>query len=406
MAMTDGDPLVSARPRVTPWIDTAAQYAWRWLVILVAAAAVIWSLAFLYLVTIPIVLALVLCTFCVPATQRLKDRGLPDAAAAGIVVVGGLLVLLGVLAAMAPSFVRQVQDLGPTIEQGIDEFYDWLETGPIGLSRAEVEDVISNLGDSTGDITDTATSVAIAVGSAVAALLLTLVLTFFIAKDGPEIVEWTLRRCPDQHRDAVTAVGARSWRALGGFMRGTALVALIDAVGIGIGLFILDVPLVLPLAFLVFLGGFIPVVGALVTGLIAVLVAWASGGVGTAIGVLVVVLLVQQIESNVLQPIIMRKAVSLHPVVVLAGITAGAIIAGIIGAFLAVPVVAMATAAGNELRLRHEARLAGIPLGPTPIGGAWATKEVSGPEAAIEGPPPDGGPELHELDEDPDPRVD
>ena len=389
MAMTDGDRATTHQPRVTPWIDTSAQYAWRGLVIIAAIAAVIWSLAFLYLVTIPIILALVLCTFCVPAAQRLKDRGLPDAAAAGVVVVGGLFVLLGILAAMAPSFVRQAQDLRPTIEEGVDEFYDWLETGPIGLSRAEVDDFISNLSDGTGDLTDTATSVALAVGSGIAALLLTLVLTFFIAKDGPEIVEWTLRRCPDQHRDAVAAVGARSWRALGGFMRGTALVALIDAVGIGIGLFILDVPLVLPLAFLVFLGGFIPVVGALVTGLLAVLVAWAAGGFGTAIGVLLVVLLVQQIESNVLQPIIMRKAVSLHPVVVLAGITAGAIIAGIIGAFLAVPVVAMATAAGNELRLRHEARVAGLPLTAKPLGGAWATAEVTGPEAAIDGPPPD-----------------
>jgi predicted PurR-regulated permease PerM len=377
------------RPRVVPWFDATAQYAWRGLVILLALAGVIWALAFLYLVTIPIILALVLATFCVPAAQRLKDRGLPDAAAAGIVVVGGLLVLLGALAAMAPSFVRQAQELRPKVEEGIDEFYDWLETGPVGLSRAEVEDFFADLGDNTDGLTDTATSVAVAVGSGIAALVLTIVLLFFVVKDGPEIVEWSLRRCPERHRDAVAAVGARTWRALGGFMRGTALVALIDAVGIAIGLFVFDVPLVLPLAFLVFLGGFIPVVGALVTGFLAVAVAWASGGIGTAIGVLVVVLLVQQIESNVLQPIIMRRAVFLHPIVVLAGITAGAIIAGIIGAFLAVPVVAMLAAAGNELRLRHEARLAGIPLGPTPIGGAWSTMEVSGPEAAIEGPPPE-----------------
>jgi putative heme transporter len=149
-------------------------------------------------------------------------------------------------------------------------------------------------------------------------------------------------------------------------------VALIDAVGVGVGLAVLGVPLVLPLGFLVFLGGFIPVVGAFVTGMLAVLVAWASGGLGTALAVAVLVLVVQQVESNVLQPLIMRKAVALHPIVVLAGITAGAIIAGVIGAFLAVPLVAMLAAAGNELRLRHEARLAGAILGPTPLGGAWA----------------------------------
>jgi putative heme transporter len=389
MATTDEAVKTPTGHRVIPWVDTLAQYSWRALVVIVAAAALIWTLAFLYLVTIPIILAIVLATFCVPAARRIEAFGLPPTAAAGIVVVGGLLVLTGAFAAMAPSFVRQAQDLRPTIEEGVDEFFEWLETGPVGLSRADVDDMIANIGQQTEGIGEIATNVVIAVGSIIAALVLTLVLLFFIVKDGPEIVAWAALRCPPEHRDTLAAVAARTWRSLGGFMRGTALVALIDAIGIAIGLAILGVPLVLPLAFLVFLGGFIPVVGALVTGLLAVFVAWAHGGLGTAIAALVVVLLVQQIESNVLQPIIMRKAVSLHPVVILAGITAGAIIAGIIGAFLAVPVAAMATAAGNELRLRHEARLAGIPLGSTPIGGAWAVATVSGPEAAIDGPPPD-----------------
>lgn len=387
---TVAEPATPAHPpRVTPWFDTLAQYSWRGLVVLVAIGAVIWSLAFLYLVTIPIIVALVLATFCVPAARWIEARGLPPAAAAGVVVVGGVLVIGGALAAMAPSFIRQAQDLGPQIEDGIDQFYEWLETGPVGLSRAEVDDFVANISTQTDGLTDTATSVAFAVGSGVAALLLTFVLLFFLVKDGEEIVAWLLARCPDTKRDTISAVSARSWRALGSFMRATALVALIDAIGIAIGLAILDVPLVFPLAFLVFLGGFIPVVGALITGLLAVLVGWASGGLGTAIGVLVVVLLVQQIESNLLQPIIMRRAVSLHPIVVLAGVTAGAIIAGIIGAFLAVPVVAMLAAAGNELRLRHEARLAGLALTSEPLGGAWATAEISGPEAAIEGPPPE-----------------
>lgn len=392
--------------RVTPWIDTVAQYSWRGLVILVAIAAVIWSLAFLYLVTIPIILALVLGTFCIPAARKLESIGLPAAAAAGVVVVGGLLVLGGALAAMAPSFISQAQDLRPTIEDGVDEFFEWLETGPVGLSRAEVEDFFDSASQETDGLTSVATTVVFAVGSAITALVLTIVLLFFIVKDGDEIVGWMLARCPDERRDTVSAVGARSWRALGGFMRGTALIALIDAIGIAIGLLILDVPLVFPLAFLVFLGGFIPVVGALATGLLAVLVAWASGGMGTALAVFGVLLLVQQVEGNVLQPIIMRKAVSLHPIVVLAGITGGAIIAGIIGAFLAVPVVAMLTAAGNELRLRHEAREAGLVLTSTPVGGAWSTADVSGPEAIIDGPPPDEDRTLAEPDFDDVPEAD
>ncbi|MFP3905988.1 MAG: AI-2E family transporter [Acidimicrobiales bacterium] len=387
----DGDTSERAAPRpVAPWVDSIAQYSWRGLVIIAAAAAMIWTAAFLYLVTIPIILAVVLATFCVPSARRLENGGFPPAAAAGVVVIGGLILLTGALAAMAPSFVSQAQELRPTIEDGVDEFFEWLETGPVGLSQDEIEDMLSNVGEQTDGIGEMATNVVIAVGSVMAALVLTVVLLFFIVKDGPEIVDWISRRCPPEHRDALSAVAARTWRSLGGFMQATALVALIDAIGIAIGLAILDVPLVFPLAFLVFLGGFIPVVGALVTGMLAVFVAWAAGGFGTAVAALAVVLIVQQVESNVLQPVIMKKAVSLHPVVILAGITAGAIVAGIIGAFLAVPVTAMAAAAGNELRLRKEARLAGVPLGPTPIGGAWATADVTGAEAAVEGPPDDG----------------
>lgn len=381
---TDASP--SRPPRVVPWVDTLAQYAWRGLVIIVAIAAVIWTAAFLYLVTIPIILAVVLATFCVPLARRLESSGFPPAAAAATVVVGGVGLLAGALAAMAPSFVRQARDLRPTIEEGIDELFVWLEEGPVGLSRSDIDEFVANLGERTDGIEEMATSLVIAVGSIVAALVLTIVLLFFLVKDGPQIVDWIVRRCPTQHRDALCAVGARTWRSLGGFMRGTATVALIDAVGIAIGLLVLQVPLVLPLAFLVFLGGFIPVVGALVTGLLAVLVAWAAGGFGTALATLAVVIAVQQVESNVLQPVIMKKVVSLHPIVILAGITAGAIIAGIIGAFLAVPMAAMVAAAGNELRLRHEARLAGVELGPTPIGGPWATAEVSGADAATDGP--------------------
>jgi predicted PurR-regulated permease PerM len=166
------------------------------------------------------------------------------------------------------------------------------------------------------------------------------------------------------------AVGRRAWTALAGFIRGTAAVALIDAIGIGIGLAIVGVPLVLPIAVLVFLGGFIPVIGAFVTGLLAVLVALAAGGLQQALIVLAIVVAVQQIESNVLQPVIMRRAVSLHPVVILAALTAGAALTGVVGAFLAVPIAAVASAVGNELRLRHEATERGVSTDEDPVGPA------------------------------------
>jgi putative heme transporter len=212
----------------------------------------------------------------------------------------------------------------------------------------------------------------------VAALVLAVILLFFFVKDGAQLVDWMIARTPDQHRETARAVGRRAWTALTGFVRGTAAIALIDAVGIGIGLAIVGVPLVLPIAVLVFLGGFIPVIGAFITGMIAVLVALATAepdaAFQTALIVLAIVVGVQQFESNVLQPVIMRRAVSLHPVVVLTVLTAGAALIGILGAFLAVPIAAVAAAVGNELRLRNEAEA-----------------DASGPSDDLPGdaPPPD-----------------
>ena len=165
--------------------------------------------------------------------------------------------------------------------------------------------------------------------------------------------------------------GARSWTALGGYVRGTATIALIDAIGIMIGLLILQVPLVAPLTLLVFLGGFLPVIGAFIAGLVAVLVALAAAGIVKALLVLGVILLVQQIEGHLLQPVIMRRAVALHPVVILTALAAGAALAGIVGAFLSVPIAAVVAAAGNELRLRAEAARDAGPGGvddPDPLG--------------------------------------
>jgi RimJ/RimL family protein N-acetyltransferase len=184
------------------------------------------------------------------------------------------------------------------------------------------------------------------------------VLLFFFVKDGEQIVGWFIARAPERVRDDMRASGARGWGALAGYVRGTAAIALIDAVGIGLGLLIVGVPLVLPLTLLVFVGGFVPVIGAFVSGLLATLVALATGGLTTALIVLAIVVVVQQVESNILQPMIMRRAVSLHPIVILSVLTAGAVIVGVLGAFLAVPIAATLAAVGNELRLRGELRRA------------------------------------------------
>jgi putative heme transporter len=345
--------------RVPSWLATSTAWTWRILVLIVGFSAILYVMARLALVTIPVIVALILATLCVPPARALERRGIPRAGAAAIVVIGGLSAVLGLLAALTPAFVSQVQELQPTVVQAIDQLFAFLEAS-FGWDRDEVfalvQDATQQAQQAGGEIAGQVATGVAAVVQGIAALALAIVLLFFFVKDGESITAWMIDRSPDDYEDMVRGVGRRAWAALAGFVRGTATIALIDAVGIGVGLAIVGVPLVLPLALLVFLGGFIPVIGAFVSGLIAVLVALASGGFTTALIVAGIVLVVQQVESNVLQPTIMRRAVSLHPVIVLSALTAGGVLGGIIGAFLAVPVAAVASAVGNELRLRHEDR--------------------------------------------------
>ena len=344
--------------RVPSWLATTTAWTWRLLVILVGTAAILYVLTRLYLVTLPIIVALILCTLCVPIARALERRRVHRMLAASISVFGGLAIVSGIIAALVPVFVQEIGELVETVQEGIDQILVFLDES-FGWGEEEVADLINQgltlLQEQSGQLAQQAlTGAAIAV-QAVAAIVLALVLLFFFVKDGEQIVGWMIDRTPPTYRDTLRAVGGRGWTALAGFVRGTAAIALIDAIGIGIGLAILGVPAVLPIAVLVFLGGFVPVIGAFITGLLAVLVALADGGLQIALIALAIVVGVQQFESNVLQPVIMRRAVRLHPVVILSALTAGATLLGIIGAFLAVPVAAVVAAMGNELRLRHEA---------------------------------------------------
>jgi predicted PurR-regulated permease PerM len=375
---------------VPAWLDTLAQFSWRLLVVLVGVAGLVLLLTRLYLVSLPVILALVIATIAVPPARRLERRGVPRLAAALTVVVGGTSVFLGGLVLIVPAFTRQVAALGPTVGEAFDRVLDWIENGPFGLDRSDIEtlftDALDNVGQFSGTIATQVGSIAIAVGEVLTAISLAVVLLFFFVKDGEQIVGWFIARAPERIRDDMRASGARGWGALAGYVRGTAAIALIDAVGIGLGLLIVVVPLVLPLTLLVFVGGFVPVIGAFVSGLLATLVALATGGLTTALIVLAIVVVVQQVESNVLQPVIMRRAVSLHPVVILSVLTSGAVIVGVLGAFLAVPIAATLAAVGNELRLRGELRRRGIQPGPSPLGGRGVDPELGLPEAVPAAP--------------------
>ncbi len=342
------------------WLRRAAGWSWRGLVVALAIVATLWLLARLSVVVLPLIIALILATLCVPPATWLRERGVPQGLAAAIVVVGGLTVVIGALAALAPSFADQIAELRPTIEAGIDRLFEQL--AEFGLDQERLNELLAQgretlASSSSAIISGLAGGLASAL-SGLAGIALLLVLLFFFVKDADDLTDWMIARTPEHRRDMVTALGRRSWEALSGYVRGTAAIAAIDAIGVGVGLAIIGVPLALPLSVLVFLGAFLPVIGALLAGMVAVLVALADGGLGTGLAVLILIVAVQQVEGNVLQPMIMRRAVALHPIVVLTALAIGASLAGIVGAFLSLPVAAVLSAVGNELRLRSEAESA------------------------------------------------
>ena len=354
--MVDPTSQQSTFDEVPRWLRRAAGWSWRSLVIGLAVYALLWLLTRLSVVVLPLIIALILATLCLPPARWLERRGVPNGIAAAIVVIGGLAAIGGLLAAIAPSFADQITELRPTIEQGIDSLLAQLES--FGYDRARLSDLLQRAreqfaGSSSSLISSLAGGLAAAL-SGLAGLALLIVLLFFFVKDSQDITDWLVARTPSHREDLARALGRRAWGALSGYVRGTATIAAIDAIGVGVGLAIIGVPLVLPLTLLVFLGAFLPVVGALLAGLVAVLVGLAAGGLGTGLAVLVLIVVVQQVEGNVLQPMIMRRAVALHPIVVLTALAIGASLAGIVGAFLSLPVAAVLAAVGNEVRLRHE----------------------------------------------------
>ena len=319
------------------------------------AVAVV-ALAQLRILVLPVIVALLLATVLVPPVDRLQRRGIPRMVAVWLVMLASLGLLVGIVTLVAPTVSEEFGDLGPTVEAGIDEVENWLVEGPLDLSREEIDryrtQLVEQIQASGGSIASGVLAGAVLVGEVIAGLLLVLVLVFFFVKDGDKMCRFALEQVREKNRDLLRALGRRVWTTIGGYVRGTALVALVDSVIIGVGLVIIGVPLVFPLALLVFFGAFFPLVGAVVAGIVAVLVALVSGGPGDALLTLGVVVLVQQVEGDVLAPLVLGRAVRLHPVVILGALTGGAIIGGLIGAFLAVPVAAVAVAVASELKAK------------------------------------------------------
>ncbi|MFF2556358.1 AI-2E family transporter [Nocardia sp. NPDC058058] len=322
----------------------------KWSLCLVAIAAGAWVLGIvlgkLWVAVLPMALALVIATVLWPPTRWLTQRGLPAAAAASITTLGLLGILAGVIALIVPSVVDQAPDLADRATEGIHRVRDWLHGPPLNIGdeqlNSAVDAIVNKVQASAERIASGVFSGVSTATSAIVTLFLVLMLTFFFVKDGPRLLPWLHGVLGSRSGRHVEEVLNRIWVTLGGFIRTQALVSLIDAVLIGGGLVIMGIPLAAVLTVLTFLGGFIPIVGAFVAGALAVLVALVTKGLTSALIVLAIIVVVQQLEGNVLQPILQSRSMQLHAVVVLLAITVGSSLYGIVGAFLSVPVAAVA----------------------------------------------------------------
>lgn len=350
IAQTD-TPAGVPRPLVT-----AAAISWRSLVVAAAVLAAVYALVRLRLVVLPVIVALFVTTLLRPPAQWLWGRGVPRLAATFGVLLGSIVLSLGLVALLGPTVVDEFSGLGDDVRAGANEATRWITSGPLDVSQEQIDNAVSRAQDQLqangGVITRSAVSGAVLVAELITGLLLAAVLVFFFIKDGERIWRWVVGLFPSGSRRDIEEMGSRAWTTLGGYLRGIAFVGVVDAVLIGIVLVVLGVPLVPALMLLTFLGAFFPVVGAFLAGLISVLVALASNGVVAALIVLAAIILIQQLEGDLVFPVVVGRALELHPVAILLALTAGGVLGGVVGAFLAVPLAAVVNSAASYLRSR------------------------------------------------------
>jgi len=307
------------------------------LVIGLTVWAVGYVLGRLAVVVIPLSIAVLLAALLTPAAHWLTRRGLPRLLATAVVMVAAIAALGGFVAFVSTSLVTALPDLQSRLDDSLEQVRGWLSG--VGWGEQALTQGREWLARNRQSLTSGAWGLFATAGSILGGLVFVLFITLFLVHDGRRIWRFVLRAVPAELRLRAHRGGLRAFRDLSSYVRASIAVALIDALGIGLGLWVLDVPLVLPLAALVFLGGFVPLIGALVSGAVCALVALVSGGPVTALIVVGVVVLVQQIEGNVLEPFLMGNAVTLHPLAVILAVAAGGSQAGVIGAVLAVPLV-------------------------------------------------------------------
>jgi len=359
-------PAVVTEPTVTSRDDAevprelriAAAYAWRLIILAAALAGFVYLLGRLSSVVIPLAIALLLSALLSPLVRFLRDKAkFPQSLAAGVVLIAGLAAVIGTLTLVVTQIVDKFDVLSKNAQDGADRIVSWLQKGPMHLSNEQLSNAVDTaqnwLNEHQGQFVSSAQSTATATVEALASFVLVLFVTFFMMRDGDRIWRFLVRIFPRQAEEPVYAAGVAAWATLGAYVRATVLVAFIDAVGIGVVLYFLNVTLWFPLAALVFLFAFVPIVGATLSGIIAVLVTLVERTPLAALVALAIVIGVQQLEGHVLQPLIMGRAVAIHPLAVIVGIAAGVVLAGIVGALVAVPIIAVLNTAVRFLVLKR-----------------------------------------------------
>lgn len=346
----------TGHPDVPVPLRVASEICARMLVIAGGLALMIFLVIQLRVVVIPVAIAVLLTALLAPLVQWLQRRRVPRGVATGLVMVTGLAALGGLLTLVVNTLVDGTADLIGQLTISVASLQGLMDATPFQVDVEQVgNQLLETLQANQQMLTSGAVSTAVTVGEVLAGFALCLFALIFMLYDGRRMWGFLRLLAPVQRRERVDVAGRRAFASLVGYVRATVLVAIVDALGIGLGLWITGVPLALPLAALVFVGAFIPIVGAVVTGAVAVLIALVANGIGTALIVLGIVLAVQQLESHVLQPVLLGRAVRLHPLAVALAVAAGVVIAGIVGALLAVPLLAVLTAAVRSLVAPREA---------------------------------------------------
>jgi predicted PurR-regulated permease PerM len=338
-------------------LRVSAAFAWRFLVVIAALYVIIWLIGRLSVVVVPLSIALLLSALLAPAVAHLVQIKVPRGLATALVLVGGLAVLGGLLAFVIIQFTDGLPQLTQQLHNSLTQIQNWL-INTVHLRQEQIQQAIDNaigfLQNNQSTITSNALTTASTVGEFLTGFLLTLFITIFFLAGGDRIWGFLMHGVPANVRLRVDVAGRRGFASLVSYVRATAAVAVVDAVGIGIGLWIVRVPLVIPLATLVFLAAFVPIIGAVVAGAVAVLVALVTNGFVTALIVLGIVIAVMQLESHILQPLLLGRAVKLHPLAVVLSIAVGLVVGGIAGALLAVPLLAVLNAGIRSLLHEHD----------------------------------------------------